>query len=175
MITFKEYCKTIREDWGKTSPIPKEVYTDVKWEDNFHWIDLGLPSGTLWADADLVNPDDSKGFWTWDGIMDSEYAPFVPTQEQMQELYDDGTWEWDSKTGMVFKGKYGKSITFFPEGHRENGAIYEADFVGNYWSSTYFGYNCAYSLTFDSGYANPSNLGYRQYGFLVRLVRSANK
>ena len=26
MITFKEYCKTIREDWGKTSPIPEEVY-----------------------------------------------------------------------------------------------------------------------------------------------------
>ena len=26
MITFKEYCKTIKEDWGKTSPIPKEVY-----------------------------------------------------------------------------------------------------------------------------------------------------
>ena len=29
MITFKEYCKTIKEDWGKTSPIPKEVYTDA--------------------------------------------------------------------------------------------------------------------------------------------------
>ena len=26
MITYKEHCKTIQEDWGKTSPIPKEVY-----------------------------------------------------------------------------------------------------------------------------------------------------
>ena len=35
MITYREYCRinerkskgcTIREDWGKTSPIPKEVY-----------------------------------------------------------------------------------------------------------------------------------------------------
>ena len=28
MISFKEFCrdKSIREDWGKTSPIPKEVY-----------------------------------------------------------------------------------------------------------------------------------------------------
>ena len=36
MITYREYCKrlnerkskdcTIREDWGKTSPIPKETY-----------------------------------------------------------------------------------------------------------------------------------------------------
>ena len=47
MITYREYCRQINEDWGKTSPIPKEVYADVKWEDIFHWIDLGLPSGTL--------------------------------------------------------------------------------------------------------------------------------
>ena len=29
MITFREYCKIIREDWGTTSPIPKEKYADA--------------------------------------------------------------------------------------------------------------------------------------------------
>ena len=31
MISFKEYCGQINEDWGKTSPIPKEVYDFPKY------------------------------------------------------------------------------------------------------------------------------------------------
>ena len=36
MISFKEYCGQIKEDWGKTSPIPKEVYDFPKYTEIAH-------------------------------------------------------------------------------------------------------------------------------------------
>ena len=94
MITYREYCKTIKEDWGKTSPIPKEVYDFPDPLKGINWIDLGLPSGTLWADENLHNPNDENGLWTYDEIMNSEYEIYVPTLKQIEELWDSCDWEW---------------------------------------------------------------------------------
>lgn len=140
MITYKEYCKTVKEDWGKTSPIPKEVYDFP--EDplkSMNWIDLGLPSGTLWADANLANPDDKNGLWSWDDVMESEYAPLVPTKEQMQELVDYCDWEWDNeRAGMVVKNKYGKKIFLPAVGykHSQNDKLFDVGEYCGLWSST---------------------------------------
>ena len=87
MITYREYCKTIREDWGKTSPIPKEVYDfpddPLK---GIKWVDLGLKSGLLWAESNTLNPADGSPYWTWDEIMASDYAEHVPEVKNWVEL-----------------------------------------------------------------------------------------
>ena len=175
MITYREYCKTIKEDWGKTSPIPKEVYADVNWRDNFKWIDLGLPSGTLWADVNIPNPDDKNGFWTWYDIMTSPYKNYVPTQEQMEELRDSCEWGWSSADkGMVVKGENGNRIFLPAEGwfRKKHQKIGEGQ-QGEYWTATEgVDSRYAYSQNFyDSGRIIWVQ-EFRDEGMSVRLVKN---
>ena len=151
MITYREYCKTIREDWGKTSPIPKEVYADVKWEDIFHWIDPGLPSGTLWADANLYNPDNPHGFWSWDEIMNSPYKDYVPTLGQIQELSRwRPDWKWsDERKGMVIRSGNGNELFLPAEGRQFKNKVSLVDLRGYYWSTSAVGSTYVYNLSFN--------------------------
>ena len=169
--------KELKEDWGKTSPIPKETYKPVDWKDNFQWVDLGLPSGTLWADANLYNPADNRGFWRYDEIMKSPYREYVPTKEQMFELQGYSTWRWDeNKKGYNVRSWYNSNETFLPaEGWRTaEGKVISVGYGGFYLTST----------SYDDGYVNILNFGNgmmpgapapaispRSFAYSVRLVK----
>lgn len=88
--------------------------SDICPDDNHpHWIDLGLPSGTLWAccNQGASKPEDYGGHYT-QGQADS-----APTQNQFDELMTktiNGGWEiLNGVNGLKITGPNGNSI-FFP-------------------------------------------------------------
>lgn len=94
---------------------------------SIEWVDLGLPSGTLWAPEDLgqelnhLNASD-------------RYAPYLPTVEQAEELvhYCDQI-DYPMEKRIEFVGPSGKSVSFgfhdkyenyWLEGHPEGELIF---------------------------------------------------
>ena len=75
-----------------------KVVGDVALSKSFYtlpegFVDLGLPSGTLWQMFNTDNSDHPGYLWTWDEAM-AKYASSIPTKEQWQELLDNCDWEW---------------------------------------------------------------------------------
>jgi hypothetical protein len=70
------------------------------------WVDLGLPSGTLWA------KDDVNGKTSFMGARRS-YGSHVPSRTNAYELSEHCTKKWDdSAHALVFTGPNGNSISF---------------------------------------------------------------
>lgn len=71
------------------------------------WIDLGLPSGTLWAKTDV---ETQISF----GSAIRTYGILVPSKEQAEELQQCCSREWDPVTKtLIIKGPNGNSISFY--------------------------------------------------------------
>jgi hypothetical protein len=128
------------------------------------YVDLGLPSGTLWKaeneDCGLIKYDQAVNF----------YGSNLPTQEQWEELKDNCLWTWTGN-GYKVKGKSGESIFLPAAGWRGcGGALYSVGSNGNYWSSTPNGSEYAGYLSFVPGGVGVGG-GVRCQGFSVRLVK----
>lgn len=101
------------------------------------YIDLGLPSGTLWKATN------ESGYYKYDDAM-NKFGNNMPSQEQWQELIDYCTWT-RLKSGFKITGKNGKDI-ILPDnrytdcqgnnGQNEisKGVVFSN--LGAYWSST---------------------------------------
>lgn len=133
--------------------IGKELVID-SFKDDTKYIDLGLPSGTLWAVWNVgANRPEEYGdyfeFEKWDSSLQ------VPTKEEFEELKKECKWEWTSvngKQGHVVTGHNGKSIFLPAAGYRYGSSLYYAGEYGFYWSSTLRENDDyrAYDLTFNS-------------------------
>ena len=93
------------------------------------YVDLGLPSGTLWKSDNENRPEKSIGHFTFD----EAYAAFgeqLPTEEQWEELIYKGLWEWNG-SGYVVTGVNGNYIQLPAAGIRNGttGAV-ELDGTG---------------------------------------------
>ena len=126
------------------------------------YVDLGLPSGTLWKDS---NED---GYYAYDEAV-RKFGSRLPTKAQFEELKNKCTWTWMGN-GYKITGPNGNSITFPATGVR----LCNGD-VGGVGTS---GFYCSFILE-DSDYAwflhiTSSAVGtsicLRCYGLLVRLV-----
>ena len=132
---------------------------------NAQWVDLGLPSGTLWKDKNEV-----EGFYTYEQAA-SKFANSLPTKEQMEELKTKCKWKW---TGNGYKvvGPNGNSIVLPAEGSRNcDGYVIRVGTVGFYWSSTPKGSDVAWSFYFGSGGVYVEKF-YLCSGQSVRLVQN---
>lgn len=94
------------------------------------YIDLGLPSGTLWKaeneDCGLINYNQAVNF----------YGNSLPTKEQLEELKNDCLWTWQGN-GYKVKGKNGESIFLPASGCRYcDGKVFGIGLEGCYWSFT---------------------------------------
>lgn len=128
------------------------------------YVDLGLPSGTLWK---AENED--CGFITYDQAVNF-YGNSLPTKEQFEELKNNCLWTWMGN-GYKVKGKNGESIVLPAAGYRScDGSVYGVGWGGYYWSSTPNGSEYAWFLDLYSGGVNMFN-NYRCSGRSVRLVR----
>lgn len=128
------------------------------------YIDLGLPSGTLWAES---NED---GFYTFNEAVE-KYGDSLPTPEQLEELKDLCKWEWNGG-GYKVTGPNGNAIVLPAAGLRScDGYVNYIDFLGYYWSSTPMGLSYAWRLGFDSSSVYVYN-GLQSNGASVRLVKS---
>jgi len=84
------------------------------------------------------------------------------------ESISDDTWSAMHSAGVVF----------LPAACNRNGSGIGSDNYGCYWSSTGNSKSYAYYLTFDkdsNDSVNPSRIGFRYYGFSVRLVADVNE
>lgn len=127
------------------------------------WVDLGLPSGTLWKDR-----NEAGGFYTYDQAR-SQFRNNLPTKEQFEELQKSCRWTWNG-SGYNVVGPTGNSIVMPAGGYRDcYGNVSNVGSYGNYWSSTPYDSDNAWSLYFNSGKVVMGYL-YRCGGPSVRLV-----
>lgn len=128
------------------------------------YVDLGLPSGTLWKDK-----NEAGGFYTYDQAI-SKFGDKLPTKEQFEELKDSCQWTWNG-SGCKVVGPNGNSIVLPAEGYRAcDESVYYVCIAGFYWSSTPYGSNNAWHLDFNSSGVYMGNC-YRCDGQFVRLVQ----
>ncbi len=136
------------------------------------FVDLGLPSGTLWKNQNEHNPSDDHGFYTYDDAM-SAFEGQLPDKQQCQELISKCKWTWTG-SGYTVTGPNGNIITFSAAGYRKsNGEIEGMGTEGEYWTSTSEGsgeWRNAWCLLFDSVnvYADGE---FCTYSLPVRLVK----
>lgn len=113
------------------------------------FVDLGLPSGTLWKNA---NEGGDNARYTYNEAV-SRFGNKLPTKEQLEELKNKCTWTWIGN-GYKVTGPNGNSI-FLPAAgylrYDSDGDAYYVGTYGYYWSSTPSGSNCAWRLAFYSG------------------------
>ena len=160
---------------GYQDGIDKIAKDSVQEETEF--VDLGLPSGTLWS-SDYVKKDDNDMtiYVTQENGADYE----IPTYEQFKELMDECKWEKKSEKNWTESGFYywhDWAICLGPNGNKitfEKTGLYEATDSLTRTSEIFFWLNdkesnCA-SITFDSLNIGSENM-FSGYKLPIRLVK----
>lgn len=130
-------------------------------------VDLGLPSGTLWKNAN--EGGDYARYTYYDAI--SKFGNRLPTKQQFEELKNKCTWTWEDNGDKV-TGPSGDHILLPAAGYLNcNGGVSNVGTGGYFWSSTPYNSDFAWFLYFDSSEVNVGS-GYRCHGQSVRLVQN---
>jgi hypothetical protein len=128
------------------------------------YVDLGLPSGTLWKDQNEV------GFYTYDQAVPM-FGSSLPTKEQWEELIDACRWTWNGK-GYKVEGPNGGSIVLPVAGFRYcDGSVHCVALNADYWSSTPYSSAVGAWLLHSHASKVEMNWASRCCGHSVRLVR----
>ena len=134
------------------------------------YVDLDLPSGTLWADSNIgAKTIESYGDYI---SFDDAQRYTLPTAEQFKELIRECKWRRNER-GCWIIGKNGNAIFLPAAGYRDGSSLSYVGSNGRYWSSSYNNNYPAYYVYFSSGNLDPQTYNYRCYGYSVRLVRNA--
>lgn len=145
------------------------------------YIDLGLPSGNLWADCNVGTEDyrESGKYYSYDEALKLQTKEeLLPSKQDFQELIDHCKWEWKELThcnGYHITGSNGNSIFLSASGYCIDSFRYRVGEYGYYRSFTLNKShdNNAYSLFFhDCGY----NMHWYDYCFknTIRLIKKKN-
>ncbi len=127
------------------------------------YVDLGLPSGTLWKTSN------ENGFYTYDEAV-SKFGDNLPSKKRWKELKNECQWTWTG-SGYKVTGPNGNSIVLPAEGWRALlGALSSVGSEGYYWSSRSSGTEYAWHFFFQSGGMSLSE-SERFVGYSVRLVK----
>ena len=122
------------------------------WEESY--VDLGLPSGTLWSEE-----NEDCGLISYEEAM-SLYGNNLPTKKQWDELTEKCTLSWE-ECGMLAIGPNGNSIILPVTGFCTCDGYIDMNTYsyGYYWSSTPNGAGYAWGLAFGANggdmYGNP--------------------
>ena len=83
--------------------------------DSIEWIDLGFPSGTLWAKQDYAsNLNFPTAYQSY-----KAHLPSFAEGKELEELYREKIWDPDKRT-MTYIGPNGNSISFSIKGDHES-------------------------------------------------------
>lgn len=129
------------------------------------YVDLGLPSGTLWK------AQNESGLYTYEEAI-AKFPKNLPSKEEMEELINSCQWTWTGN-GHIVKGPNGKSITFTVTDSRScEGKVYSSGEFGSYWSSTPSNSERGWYLSFSKYSTNPAMIYCsRCHGLPVRLIK----
>ena len=93
------------------------------------YVDLGLPSGTLWKSSN------ESGFYGYNDAV-KKFGSRLPTKDQWLELKIWCTWIWTG-SGYKISGDNGEVMYLPASGERDcGGSFIEEGDGGYYWSST---------------------------------------
>lgn len=131
------------------------------------YIDLGLPSGTKWAEKN------EEGFYTFEEAV-KKFGHQLPSRDQLEELCT-LFHRWDEKRqGMEFSGNNGNKLYLPASGGRYGTSVFDVGARGRYWSTTAVSsYNAYYIYFYSHGLYTGLNNS-RRAGFAVRLVSGQN-
>ena len=156
-VTIKDVVTGSTEDISVTV---KDVYIACSDSNHPHWIDLGLPSGTLWrcCNEGASTPEAYGGYYTFGQVSSA------PTKAQIEELSDNCSYQLTTQNGVAggrFTGPNGGSIFLPAAGFRWDGKLYGVGTDGYYWSSTRdpSSSGSAYGLHFHTGNAQRDSSG----------------
>ncbi len=129
------------------------------------YVDLGLPSGTLWKDKN------ESGYYNYDAAIRS-FDSKLPTKEQFEELKNSCTWTWTG-SGYKLVGPSGEYIILPALGYRTCNEIhyYSVGSIGYYWTSTLYPKSSKVWNLWFSEYGVDMNDCERCLGLSVRLVQ----
>lgn len=147
------------------------------------YVDLGLPSGTLWATCNIgaKKPEDYGDYLSWN---DGKTAAAnwgngwrMPTGEQWKELQKNTKSTWTTRNGVngrLFMANNGNSLFLPASGYRYEGSLNDAGGLGLYWSSSLHSGSpySAWYFYFGSGGYFGMLYNYRFRSHSVRAVRS---
>ena len=145
------------------------------------FIDLGLPSGLLWAKTNVGASSSSDGKTTLDAEDDAATVNWgapcrMPDSSEFEELYNKCDWSWQSSykgtSGYLVKGPNGNTIFFSVSGFRCDDFLSNYGRLGLFWSRSLGSGDTSYglSLGFRSDKVNPTSNDWRYNGFTVRPV-----
>ena len=115
-----------------------------------HWIDLGLPSGTLWrcCNEGASSPEAFGGYYEFGDVATA------PSVDQVKELRNCTTRVWTTRNGvkgLKLTGSNGGSIFLPAAGLRVEEEVSQAGTVGYYWTSIQATGDDAYEWLFYMG------------------------
>lgn len=144
-------------------------------------VDLGLPSGTLWATCNVGAdmPEKYGDYYSWDegkkAAANWGDGWCMPSEEQWEELMRNTKSIWTTRNGLngrLFTALNGKSLFLPAAGYRWHDNLHGAGSYGDYWSSSLDTSrpNLAWYFGFYSGYCYVGGRN-RCRGRSVRAVR----
>lgn len=148
---------------------PKKLTKSTFNPEAFTFVDLGLPSGRLWA------TENAPGHYTFDEAMDT-FGELLPKGLAMTELIEESTCAWnDEKKGLDITGPNGNSIFLPAAGYTSDSPNVKAKYKeGDYRTRMPYTQTYAHILFFNSDVVYPLSFSYRSSGFSVRLCRESH-
>ena len=144
------------------------LVTDKGEGEIIRYVNLGLPSGTLWKD------ENERSYYSYDQAV-SRFGKELPNKQQFEELINTCQWSWTGN-GYKVTGPNGESIFLPAEGCRDY-PDEEPNSVGSrclYWSSSPYDDTDAWSLSAESSSIYMGGWTFhRRGGKSVRLVKIA--
>lgn len=136
------------------------------------YIDLGLPSGRLWATENASIDDntiDGKTYFNFNEAVKT-FGNMLPSEKAWKELFNQCSRKWNKRRkGWVLTGPNGKTL-FLPA----DGFLYWIDGIsGYYWSSTRSSRKYARSVYFSDFDVHPLYNSHRLDRYSVRLCKPA--
>lgn len=137
------------------------------------FVDLGLPSGTLWAKHN-VQIRNRKHFTHFEIPLIEYITGYnVPSKEDFEELLKLCKWEWKTigrTKGYAVTGPNGNHIFLHVAGGYSGSSLYYAGSYGLYWSTRYSSSSNAYYLNFNSS-SKYMYYDSRYCGLSIRLIK----
>ena len=152
-----------------------KINKNTKLEDN-DYIDLGLPSGNLWAayNYNLKSNDKYGKLYTFNEAKKLDII--LPSLKDFKELFDNCTHEWtivDKLKGQLFTSKINDKSIFFPaEGCQGDLSTYYKGSSGYYWTDSESSKNTPYYISFNKFKIFPQNINaYDENKFSIRQIK----
>ena len=145
----------------------------------FAGIDLGLPSGRIWANMNVgaYRCEEYGGLFSFDeaNALEFEDGWHMPSRDDFKELDKNCDHEFitvNGVNGMRFVSRINGNSVYFPAAGDKYGTLLDdRGSCGKYWSSSWYSAKSAYSMCFGCSSVNPQNCSPRNFGFSVRAVK----